>query len=125
MAKAKAAKAPAAKTEKKGPAPKVKHRHTPKGQHGGMQILLVEDVSNLGKTGDVVEVKPGYGRNYLLPRGLATFVSAHNLKLLDLHKIKVQKMREAKLADLRSQADQLSRLTVTIEANANEEGHLY
>ena len=43
-----------------------------KGPHGGMQLVLTEDVTNLGKQGDVVEVKPGYGRNYLLPHGLAT-----------------------------------------------------
>jgi large subunit ribosomal protein L9 len=122
MAKATKAKP---KAEKKLPAKKVKHNHTPKGAHGGMQLLLVEDVSNLGKAGDVVEVKLGYGRNYLLPRGLAAYVSPHNLKLLELHKIKVQKVREAKLADLRSQADQLQRVTVAIEANVNEEGHLY
>ena len=44
----------------------------PKGSHGGMQLVLTEDVPNLGRQGDVVEVKGGYGRNYLLPRGLAT-----------------------------------------------------
>ena len=43
-----------------------------KGRHGGMQLVLTEDVPHLGKQGDVVEVKPGYGRNYLLPNGLAT-----------------------------------------------------
>src|SRR4051794_8487761 len=84
------AAAPVAKTLKQ-PAKKVKHHHVPKGPHGGMQLLLTEDVQHLGKAGDVVEVKMGYGRNYLLPRGLATFVTQHNTKLLELHKIKVQK----------------------------------
>jgi large subunit ribosomal protein L9 len=121
--KTKAAKAaaPALKQPKK----KVKHHHVPKGQHGGMQLLLTEDVQHLGKAGDVVEVKMGYGRNYLLPRGLATFVTQHNTKLLELHKIKVQKIREAKLADLRALAEQLQRTSVTIQSIANEEGHLY
>jgi large subunit ribosomal protein L9 len=96
-----------------------------KGPHGGMQLLLAEDVPNLGKMGEVVEVKPGYGRNYLLPRGLATKVSQHNLRLIDQHKEKVRRIREAKLADLRVMADQIARVTVTIEANATEEGHLY
>jgi large subunit ribosomal protein L9 len=85
----------------------------------------VEDVAHLGKAGDVVEVKQGYGRNYLMPRGLATFVNPHNMKLLELHKIKVQKIREAKLADLRAMAEQLQRISITIQSNANEEGHLY
>ncbi len=96
-----------------------------KGPHGGMQLLLVDDVPNLGKAGDVVEVKPGYGRNYLLPQGLATNVSDHNLKLLEGHRQRVQQLREAKLADLHVMAEQIQRLTLTIEANANEEGHLY
>ena len=96
-----------------------------KGPHGGMQLLLVEDVPSLGQAGDVVEVKPGYGRNYLLPRGLATYVSEHNLRLLERHRQRVQQLREAKLADLRVLANQIAQVTVTIEANANEEGHLY
>lgn len=118
------AKAPAEKKLKQ-PAKKVKHHHPPKGEHGGRQLLLVEDVTHLGKAGDVVEVKAGYARNYLMPRGLATEVNPHNMKLLELHKIKVQKMREAKLADLQAMAEQLQRVSITIQSNANEEGHLY
>src|SRR5438105_9896289 len=97
-----------------------------KGKHGGMQLVLTEDVPNLGKQGDMVEVKMGYGRNYLLPLGLATVPSAHNIKLLEFHKRRVQQAREAKVADLRMLAEQIGRVPhVTIEANANEEGHLY
>src|SRR6516164_6796639 len=96
-----------------------------KGPHGGMQLVLTEDVPNLGKQGDLVEVKPGYGRNYLLPNGLATIPSEHNLRLLERYKQRVQQAREARIADLRVLAEQIQRVTVTIEANANEEGHLY
>src|SRR2546425_13034602 len=97
-----------------------------KGKHGGMQLVLTEDVPHVGKQGDVVEVKHGYGRNYLLPRGLATLPTAHNLRLLEAYKKRVQQAREAKLADLKALAEQISRVPhVTIEANANEEGHLY
>jgi large subunit ribosomal protein L9 len=90
-----------------------------------MQLVLTEDVANLGRQGDVVEVKPGYGRNYLLPNGLATVPSEHNLRLLERYKQRVSAAREARIADLRALADQIQRVTVTIEANANEEGHLY
>lgn len=121
--KTKASKA--AEPKKKLPQKKQKHDHVPRGNHGGMKLMLIEDVQHVGKAGDVVEVKMGYGRNFLLPRGLATFVTAHNSKLLDLHKIKVQKMREAKLADLRAMAEQLQRVSITIQSIANEEGHLY
>ena len=97
-----------------------------KGKHGGMQLLLTDDVPHLGKQGDLVEVKMGYGRNYLLPQGLATIPSAHNLKLLELHKKRVNAARESKIADLKAMADQIARVPqLTIEANANEEGHLY
>src|SRR5207249_4142357 len=96
-----------------------------KGSHGGMQLVLTEDVTNLGKQGDLVEVKAGYGRNYLLPNGLATVPTGHNLRLLDRYKQRVQQAREARIADLKVLAEQIQRVTLTIEANANEEGHLY
>ena len=98
----------------------------PKGPHGGMQLVLTEDVPHLGKQGDVVEVKPGYGRNYLLPRGMATIPTQHNLRLLERYKQRVTQAREARIADLRVLAEQIQRVPhITIEANANEEGHLY
>src|SRR5579885_2817712 len=105
----------------------VKQRnHILRGKHGGMQLVLTEDVPHLGKQGDVVEVKPGYGRNYLLPRGLATIPTPHNLRLLEKFKIKVKQAREARIADLRNLAEQISKMPgITIEANATEEGHLY
>ena len=97
-----------------------------KGAHGGMQLVLTEDVANLGKQGDVVEVKAGYGRNYLLPNGLATIPTEHNLKLLGLYKERVRQAREARIADLKGLAEQIQRVPhITIEANANDEGHLY
>src|SRR5580692_5195304 len=97
-----------------------------KGTHRDMQLVLTEDVTHLGKQGDVVEVKAGYGRNYLLPRGMATIPSAHNLRLLERYKQRVQQAREARVADLRVLAEQIQRVPhITIEANANDEGHLY
>src|SRR5579871_1653695 len=99
---------------------KQRRQHVRKGPHGGMQLVLTEDVPNLGRQGDVVEVKPGYGRNYLLPRGLATVPTEHNLRLLDRYKQRVQQAREARIADLKVLAEQIARSTVTIEANANE-----
>ena len=96
-----------------------------KGAHGGMQLVLTEDVAHLGKQGDLVEVKHGYGRNYLLPRGLATIPTEHNLRLLERYKVRVNQAREARVADLKVMAAQIASTTVSIEANANEEGHLY
>ena len=104
----------------------TKQRHqVRKGKHGGMQLVLTEDVDNLGKQGDLVEVKAGYGRNYLLPNGLATVPTEHNMRLLDRYKLRVQAAREARIADLKVLAEQIQRMSITVEANANEEGHLY
>ena len=124
------AKKPAAPPAKKGlpkPKPKIKKRNQVlKGAHGGMQLVLVEDVQHLGRQGDLVEVKPGYGRNYLLPYGLAVTPDPHNLKRLEVYKIRVQKAQEARIADLKVLAEQLTRMAAfTMEANATEEGHLY
>jgi large subunit ribosomal protein L9 len=130
--------------EVKQMAAKTKHREqVRKGPHGGMQLVLTEDVPNLGKQGDLVEVKPGYGRNYLLPQGLATVPTAHNMRLLERFKERVRLAREARIADLKVLAEQIHRLPrvrlqgqgedaesyelphITIQANANDEGHLY
>ena len=107
--------------------PTTKHRHqVRRGPHGGMQLVLTEDVQHLGKQGDVVEVRDGFGRNYLLPRGLATIPTAHNLRLLERYKQRVTQAREVRIADLRVLSEQIQRVPhITIEANANEEGHLY
>ncbi len=117
----------AAVAERKLPQKKVKRRNqVKKGKNGGTLVVLVEDVAHLGKQGDMVEVRPGYARNYLLPYSHAVIPSEHNLKLLERYKIKVMKAREARMADLKVLADQLGRLTtLTIEANATEDGHLY
>ncbi len=106
---------------------RVKQRNqVPKGAHGGMQLVLLEDVMHLGKQGDLVEVKSGFGRNYLVPRGFATVPTAHNLRLLDRFKIRVRQARDAKIADLKGLAVQISKMAgITIVVNANEEGHLY
>jgi large subunit ribosomal protein L9 len=125
----------ATKPEATGDKPKVKklpqkkirrRRQIKKGKHGGTMVVLVNDLVHVGKQGDLVEVKPGYARNYLLPYGMAVVPSIENLRTLEQYKIKVSKAREAKIADLKVLAEQLSRLpAVTIEANATEEGHLY
>src|SRR2546423_14957420 len=108
----------------KKPAQKiVKRRHqVRKGPHGGMQLVLTEDVAHLGKQGEVVEVKAGYGRNYLIPRGMATIPTPHNLRLLERYKIRVKQAREARVADLKALAEQIAKMEgISIEANANPE----
>lgn len=97
----------------------------PRGKNGGIELLLIQSVDHLGKQGEVVEVKPGYANNYLLPQGLATIASDHHKRMVDKHKAKLQAIENERLKDLKSQADLIAKQSITIEANANEEGHLY
>ncbi len=90
-----------------------------------MKVLLKRNVRNLGQIGEVVTVKPGYARNYLVPQGLAVEPTTGNLKRIEAEK-------EAYLAELARQREQLEARAklvdgkeVTIPARANEEGHLY
>jgi large subunit ribosomal protein L9 len=100
-------------------------KRLPKGEHGGVELLLVQSIEHLGKQGEVVEVKPGYAMNYLLPQGLATVATEHHKRMVEKHKARLQEIQKARLAGLRAMADDLARLSITIEANANDEGHLY
>ncbi len=97
----------------------------PKGDRGGVELLLIHNVEHLGKQGDVVEVKRGYAFNYLLPQGLATVATEHHKRMVAKHKAKLEEIARERLAGLRSLLDEVVRTTVTIEANANDEGHLY
>jgi large subunit ribosomal protein L9 len=104
--------------------PKVRVQ-MPRGKHGGMELMLIEDVMHVGRQGDVVEVRPGYGRNYLIPQGLATFVTPQARARIDKHRSNVEAMRIARVAELKVFAKKLEAVSVTIEANATAEGHLY
>lgn len=91
----------------------------------GIQLLLAEDVPSLGKQGEIVNVRPGYARNFLLPQGLATLASDHNKRMVEQHRQRLEEQQREKLKQIRSLADTISKYSVTLEANANEEGHLY
>jgi large subunit ribosomal protein L9 len=105
----------------------VPHRakRLPKGPNGGIQLLLIQNVEHLGRQGSVVEVRPGYANNYLLPQGLATVATDHHKRMVEKHKAELAKIEQARLETLRAVAEELRKQSVTIEANANEEGHLY
>jgi large subunit ribosomal protein L9 len=90
-----------------------------------IDVLLTEDVTSLGSQGDIVRVKPGYARNFLLPQGLATVATEHNKKMVERHKLRVADLQQQRIKQLRGQADAVSKYSVTLEANANKEGHLY
>ena len=100
-------------------------KRLPRGRHNGVELLLIQSVDHVGNQGDVVEVKRGYAMNYLLPQGLATFATDHHRRMVDKHKARLAEIQNARMAGLRTLAQDLARQSITIEANANDEGHLY
>ena len=107
---------------------KSKHNHfksLPKGPTGGVQLLLIQSVDHVGKQGDVVQVKRGYALNYLLPQGLATVANDHHKRMVEKHRSKLQEIEKARLKTLRDLSESIAKQSITIEANANDEGHLY
>ena len=110
---------------KEAPLIQATARRLPKGKRGGVELLLVHSVEHLGKQGEVVEVKRGYAYNYLLPQGLATIATDHHKRMVEKHRAKLEEIARERLAGLRTVLQELVRTSVTIEANANDEGHLY
>jgi large subunit ribosomal protein L9 len=105
---------------------KVPHRtkRLPKGPHG-VELLLVQAVEHLGNQGDVVQVRPGYALNYLVPQGLATVATEHHKRMVEKHRAQLAALEAARLSGLRNLSAELAKQSITIEANANDEGHLY
>lgn len=102
-----------------------RNKRLPRGPHGGVELLLIQDVEHLGQQGEVVEVKAGYANNYLLPQGLATVATDHHKRMVEKHRARLQEIQATRLAGLKSLAAELGRQSLSIEANANAEGHLY
>lgn len=90
-----------------------------------VKLLLLEDVRKLGHVGDVVEVRPGYARNYLLPQRLAAEPTEENLRAIEEKKKAAAADRARKMREFTELAASMQDVSVTIEAAANEEGTLY
>jgi large subunit ribosomal protein L9 len=90
-----------------------------------MEVILREDVANLGSVGDMVKVKPGFARNYLLPRGLAVVADRRNIGVLEHQKRLVADKRERDRKQAQSFADRINTLRLAIKARAGEEGKLF
>jgi large subunit ribosomal protein L9 len=90
-----------------------------------MDVILLEKVKNLGDLGDTVKVKPGYGRNFLLPQGKALPATKGNLKVFEARKAELLKKATDSLSAAKMRAEQLSGKALTIKALTAEEGKLY
>ncbi|WP_231871453.1 50S ribosomal protein L9 [Planctomyces sp. SH-PL62] len=102
-----------------------RQNHPLRAKNGHMSIILTHEVPFLGRPGDLVKVRPGFARNYLIPQGFATFATPHNLRVVEKHRERLRELEEARRADLLNLAAQIAQRSLTIEANANEEGHLF
>ena len=90
-----------------------------------MQIILLEQVANLGTLGDVVNVKNGYARNFLIPQGKAKRATEANLKEFDARRAELEAKQAEILADAKVRAEKLNEASVTIAQKAGVDGRLF
>jgi len=90
-----------------------------------MDIILLETVENLGNIGDRVQVRSGYGRNFLLPKGKATLATPENIAIFEERRAEFERKEAAELASAQTRADQIKGLTLQLKANAGPEGKLF
>ena len=90
-----------------------------------MKLILKKDVENLGEAGQVVQVKAGYGRNYLVPHGLAYIASEANITRLEEEQVKAEERSRRDFLEARRRASQLEGLVLTFHERAGEDGKLF
>lgn len=90
-----------------------------------MEVILLEKIGKLGNLGDKVRVKPGYGRNYLIPFGKAVRATEANIAEFEQRRAELEKAAADRIGGAEARAEKLAGLTVTIGANAGDEGKLF
>lgn len=90
-----------------------------------MDVILLEKVGRLGKIGDKVAVRSGYGRNFLLPQGKAVSATAENLKDFEARRAELEAAAAERIQAAQARADKLDGLVINIKANAGDEGKLF
>jgi large subunit ribosomal protein L9 len=90
-----------------------------------VKLLLKESIKNVGKVGDIVEVSPGYARNYLLPHDLAAHPTPANVKRVEARRQEIERMERERREQQEAMIKQLETVEVTLERRANEQGHLF
>src|SRR5436853_3625003 len=90
-----------------------------------VKLLLNESIKNVGRVGDIVEVSPGYARNYLLPRDLAVQPTPNNVKKVEARRQEIERQERERREQHEAMIKQLAGVEVTLERRANEQGHLF
>ena len=90
-----------------------------------MNVILLDNVENLGNIGDLVKVKPGYGRNFLIPQGKAALATPENIKEIEARRAELEKAAAEELAAAKARADAVDGVELVIPANAGSEDKLF
>lgn len=90
-----------------------------------MEVILLEKVRNLGNLGDKVNVKSGYGRNFLIPQNKAVFATTKSIELFEQRRAELEKKAQQAVATAEQRAAKLNDITLVISAMASDEGKLY
>lgn len=90
-----------------------------------MQVILTEDVRNLGEMGEIVDVKPGYGRNFLIPQGLAVPATSRHKSKLDHQLAEIERRKALEQEEARKIVGDIDGISVTIPKRASDEDKLY
>ena len=90
-----------------------------------MDVILLQKVANLGNIGDRVKVRPGYGRNFLLPQGKATLATAANIALFEARRAELEQKQAGELASARERVARIEQLRLRLTAKAGSEGKLF
>ena len=90
-----------------------------------MNVILLDNVENLGSIGDLVKVKPGYGRNFLIPQGKAALATPENIKEIEARRAELEKAAAAELAAAKARAEAVDGVELVIPANAGSEDKLF
>ena len=90
-----------------------------------MNVILLENVENLGSIGDLVKVKPGYGRNFLLPQGKAALATPENMKQIEARRAELEKAAAEELAQAKTRFEAINGVELVIQANAGAEDKLF
>jgi large subunit ribosomal protein L9 len=90
-----------------------------------MEVILLEKIRNLGNLGDKVKVKPGFGRNFLIPQGKATAANPANLAKFEARRKELENLAQERLDAARARAEKLAGQVFTITARASDEGRLF
>jgi large subunit ribosomal protein L9 len=90
-----------------------------------MQVILLDNVENLGRIGDLVKVKPGFGRNYLLPQGKAALATADNIRTMEARRAELEKAAAEELAEAKQRYNAINGIELVITANAGTEDKLF